>query len=309
MEMKLVTLVSGDYHKAAAALINSCVANGFTGEFFVFHKEDSLPWRLTSDANVILRTFDEFDGWIANLKPKYIKSLGDGDICFIDADCIVPRPDLFQMLSQFLEAGPVACSESLLPSSDLRLLEWQRAAQGNSTIGEAPKESISCVPYYNAGFLAVKMPRDVALIEHWEQLVDDLLDRGHVEMFEKAFYLTGDQDCLNAALKFFPKTFSSFGPPDVGFRGLPVNPFLCVGNYNEPILLHCTGNRKSWRPPTAPKTRPDVYDKAFYKYTHEETPWVEIECDLPPKIDGWFRETKRSRREVAIRRLLSKFRP
>ncbi|MEO1322690.1 MAG: hypothetical protein AAFV59_06755 [Pseudomonadota bacterium] len=307
--MKLVTLVSGDYHKAAAALVNSCAANGFTGEFFVFHEEDTIPWHLSSKANVILQKFDDFNGWIANLKPKYIQGLGDGEICFIDADCIVPRPDLFQMLSQFLEAGPVACSESLLPMSDLRLQEWRRAAKGNSTIAEAPKEPISCVPYYNAGFLAISMPRDKPLIDHWAQLVDDLLDEGRVEMFEKAFYLTGDQDCLNAALNSFPDTFSSFGPPDVGFRGLPVNPFLCLGSYNEPILLHCTGKRKSWRPPAAPKTRPDVYDKAYYKYTHEETPWVEIERDLAPKVDGWFRDTKQSRRSVAIRRLVAKFRP
>jgi len=299
--MHIVTVATGDYAKGAAALVNSLAATGFAGRITVGH-QGPLQMQTRPDAPVELLEIPATNKLTAtNLKANIVARVGSGDICYVDADCIVTSPQLLKIVSEFLDIGPVFCAESMMPSCDARYRAWAKSLVAIGIHQAEPPHAI-CRPYFNAGFFALRLPRDAEYLERYQRLLGSaLLDDGRFH--GTPYFAMADQDCLNAAIISIARPMTSIGPPDVWFRALPVNPYLVVGIEPEPVLLHCTGaGKKPWRFDVPPLRRPDAYDKAFYHFAYRSTPWATIADDVPKRMKIWFADSAAGKMDLRLRR-------
>jgi hypothetical protein len=277
----IVTLVTGDYHFGAAALINSLAASGFDGSVLVAH-DKPLPWELSREARVSFRSFAKPTRWEANLKAEIILAEDNGNYCYVDADCIA-GPSFVGTIASEVLSRPIFCAEGLIGGDDVRSHAWRSDLALTDRFGP----SGGLIVYINAGMFAVQLPRDVQLLTAWQDLMERALP-GRGDMFKTTNYMMADQDCLNAVLQAGTMPFSTFGPPDIWYRALPHNPFHHVGSGRDVLLFHCTGGAKPWRLAKVPASKPDVYDGLFRRFTFEETPWVRTRARLPAAIRGWL---------------------
>lgn len=299
--MQIATIAVGDYAYGAAALINSLASCGFSGHVTVGYQKQ-LDWELQPGVPVTCLELDSSPKWAGNLKAQLMSNMGRGDVCYIDADCIVTSKLLLSIASEFVRDQPLFAAEGVLAASDIRWRRWEHCLSGAAKGGT----SKAAIVYFNSGFFALNLPRDEHIISQWQEAVEKCLT-GRGALFETPFFPMADQDCLNAVLASLNQDFVSIGPPDVWYRALPFNPFLHVGVARKPLLLHCTGGRKPWRE-CAPTVRPDIYDRAFYHFAFENTPWVQLKRGLPPSTENWLVDGIRSRINVRARRGLSNLR-
>jgi hypothetical protein len=299
--MKVVTVVTGDYVFGVTALINSLAAAGFADEVILAHDEaasdvrDDLQCR--PSARITFMALPRGERWAGNRKAEALLALEDGDYCYLDADCVV-RPGFLEVIGPAVRSAPVFCAEGLIPSSDLRRWAWERDANAAFASQTLAKGLGACV-YVNSGAMALSFPRDRGMISDWNAMMRRVLPpRG--EMYETPYYLMPDQDSLNAVLAFREEPFATISPPDVWYRVQPSRPFLHVGSRREPLVLHCTG-QKPWNLAGAGPDKPDVYDRAFLRFTFRETPWVSVKRTLSPAVMRWLEDRygQRIRRRLA----------
>ncbi len=279
--LRIVTLVTGDYHFGAAALINSLAATGFEGRVVVAHDKPP-PWDLSPEARVTFKEIGSSSRWEGNLKAEILLSEEPGDVCYVDADCIVGLP-FAETLAAEVQARPVFCAEGLIGGDDVRAYAWRR----DMGVDNDPGRGKGPIVYINSGMFAVRLPRDLHLLTAWQELMTRALP-GRGEMFQTDNYLMPDQDCLNALLLAAPFRYATLGPPDIWYRALPCNPFHHVGSRREVLLFHCTGGLKPWRLTRAPAHKPDQYDNLFRRFAFEETPWVRTRAGLPTNVRRWL---------------------
>lgn len=290
--MHVATLVTGDYVFGAAALINSLATAGFAGQITVGY-EGSIDWQIQSGAPVTMR---KLNGWQTrgfSLKHELLLSLGNGEVCFIDADCIVASSRLFELIGQVITDRPLLAAEGIIPAGDVRRYVWASKLSSIQN-GAARNSELTCLIYLNAGFLALSLPRDLTLLEKWREAMDRCLV-GPGRPYETPYFPMADQDCLNAVVSALDTPVATIGPPDVWYRAQAVNPYLHVGVASEAVLLHCTGKLKPWlvKHPTA--LSPDIYDRLFYRFAFLETPWIRLPRRLPRGAEKWFEDGRWTR--------------
>lgn len=301
--MHVAILVTGDYYFGAAALINSLAKVGFSGQITVGH-QGPIDWEVHPGAPVTHCKLDDSQKWAGNLKAQLLMNLGRGDVCFIDADCIVTSPRIFELISVFVRDQPLFAVEGIMPASDVRRVAWayclSRGAR-SVTLGNG----FACLAYMNSGFFALRLPRDEFFLKQWQEAMNLCLV-GTGQLFETPFFPMPDQDCMNAVLAKLEFPFTTIGPPDIWYRAQPVNPYLHVGVASEPILLHCTGSLKPWRLERPMDSSPDVYDKLFYHFAFLETPWIRLSRKLPSALERWLKDDLRSRIDRRARRVAAR---
>jgi hypothetical protein len=298
--MNIVTIATGDYYIGAAGLINSLASVGFTGKITVGY-QGSLPWKLAAHCRVeTLELKPSRQKAATNLKAELIKQVGSGDIVYMDSDCIVTSPKLLSLVAEFIEQGPMFCVEGILPASDVRHLTWEKALR-ELGLNVPSKPLANCLPYLNAGFFALRLPRDASILGTWYELIDKAL-LGEGDAYNTPFFPMVDQDCLNAVVANYQSPYSTLGAPDIWYKALPLSPFSVVGVSTTPLFLHCTGLQKPWRLKSPPLDRPDIYDKFFYRHTFLETPWVTLPNKLSPKVASWIEDGLGSRLNLRVRK-------
>ncbi len=301
--MQIATFAVGDYYFAAAALINSLACAGYSGRVVVGHI-GPIDWNVDPQAPIdYVNLSDAPEGFVSNQKAWLLGQLDSKDICFIDSDCIVTSPILLELIESHLTVRAFFTTEGLLAGSDVRWHVWKEVSD---TTGMGAARCMTAIPYINAGLIALRMPRDWDYLSEWQRIMDTSLP-SEGEMFDTPFFQMVDQDCLNAVIDKIGRPFASIGPPDIWYRGLPVNPYLCVGSIGKPLMLHCTGERKPWRFESNPLVIPDIYDLAFYRFAYKETPWVRLMERPPKKLRPWFENKPSSCRAVAMNRRLARF--
>lgn len=298
MTITVVTVAVGDYIFGAAALINSLARANFSGKIIVYADRDP-QWRVASSCPIDCRTL-EGNTLPFNLKARAIAQGGGGDVVYIDADCIIPGRKFFDIITDFLDHGPVFSTEGILPRSDIRHVAWRRQLKLTRQ-SERHKQDLDCCAYINSGLVAVRLPRDNQIISAWQQVMDQALGGGG-QFFEIPYYQLPDQDCLNAVIANLDVSITTVGPPDIWYRSPPSHPFAFVGACREPILLHCTGSIKPWHLKQPPLERPDAYDRLFYHFTHEDKPWIDLSSPSPAGVSAWMRDTKWIRIKNRMRR-------
>lgn len=298
--IRVATVAIGDYCTGAAALISSLAWCGFASEVFVGHV-GPLDWRLAPESSVTpIELHPRRARHATNLKAQLLEAVGDGDVCYIDADCIALSPRLMEIVEEFLGFGAFFTVESILPASDVRHLTWARLMNRNQT--EHSRRSVSgCVPYINAGFFGLRLPRDRYYLDEYSSLVERALPEAG-EPFTTPYFPLVDQDCLNAVVGNSEKPYATLGPPDIWYRALAGNSYSQVGVSAQPLLLHCTGLGKPWRLKQPPLSRPDVYDKEFYRFAYVETPWVTLDKSLPASVVRWIEDGALSKASLKARR-------
>jgi lipopolysaccharide biosynthesis glycosyltransferase len=300
--MHVVTLVTGDYVFGAAALINSLARAGFAGQITVGH-QGPIDWQIQSGAPVVMRRLSDSQKWGGSLKAEFLLSLGDGEICFIDADCIVTSSKMLDLIDQVVTDRPLLAVEGIIAAGDVRRYVWARKLPAAK--GAAASHELACVAYLNSGFLALNLPRDLALLEQWREAISQCLI-GTGQLFETPFFPMADQDCLNAVVAALGTPVATIGPPDVWYRAQPVNPYLHVGAAAEPVLLHCTGKLKPWLLRRPAVLSPDIYDRLFYRFAFQETPWVRLPRRLPRGVEQWLKDGLWSRLSRKARQAASR---
>jgi hypothetical protein len=304
--MHVVTLVTGDYDFGAAALINSLAKAEFSGRITVGH-QGPLDWEVRPGAPVTYHKLDDFQKWGGNLKAQLLLNLGSGDVCFIDADCIVTSSQLLKLTSEIVGDQPLFAVEGIMPACDIRRIAWARClsrAAGRAAL----RNEFVCLAYMNSGFFALRLPRDELFLQQWQKAMKLCL-AGAGQLFETPFFPMADQDCLNAVLANLEFPFATIGPPDIWYKAQAVNPYLHVGTATESILLHCTGALKPWRLKRPMVWSPDIYDRLFYRFAFLETPWIRLSRKLPRAIERWIKDDLRSRIYRRVRRAASQFTP
>jgi hypothetical protein len=218
----------------------------------------------------------------------------------MDADCVVTSPWLLKIVAEFLDHGPIFCAEGILPASDVRHAIWARAFQELGFHGPE-KPSSSCIPYLNSGFFGLRLPRDEIYLDLWNKLIDRaLLDEG--DFFNTPYYPTADQDCLNAVVTNLGRQYFTLGAPDIWYKTVPASPFTAIGVSTTPLFLHCTGMQKPWRLKVPPLSRPDDYDRLFFRFAYQETPLVSLSEPLPRRISTWIEDGLSSRVNLRFRK-------
>jgi hypothetical protein len=289
----VVTISVGDYDVGAAALINSLACAGFDGQIIIAH-QGRLRWKPEPEAPVSFVDLSSIRGTKPfNLKAIALRHAGDGNAIYIDADCIVTHGRLLKIVDEAVAERPVFTTEGLLPISDVRHVAWGRALRGTA-ITDPAWGALACVAYINAGFMALKLPRDEQYLDRWQRLMDEVLV-GDGDVFSTEYFPLADQDCLNAVILQIGRPVATLGPPDVWYRVLPHHSFAFMGVSLEPLLLHCTGKRKPWRLESPPLGRPDIYDKLFYRFAYEDTPWIKNVPRSPRSVERWMQDSLGSR--------------
>jgi hypothetical protein len=300
----IATIAVGDYCAGAAALINSLACAGFNGRIIVGH-QGPLEWDTKASSPVTCIELPGAGGrHSTNLKATLLGAVGSGDVVYVDSDCILTSPRLLEIVRDFLDTGAVFCVESLLPASDVRHHVWRRSLN-QSAATSRNIDLASCVPYINAGFFGLRLPRDDYYLRGYSELMQRALP-GTGQPFKTPYFPLVDQDCLNAVIANSGRPFATLGPPDIWYRALAGNSYSQIGVSTEPLLLHCTGLQKPWRLRRVPLLGPDVYDREFYRFAYVETPWVTLRKPMPKSIVRWIENGALTRARLKVRRLLAR---
>lgn len=280
-DLVVYTLVEGDYVAGLAALVNSLRANGFSGEIRVGATDSGAKWDAFGPA-IRLEALRTSERWIGNRRAELILEHPANRFLFLDADVIVRDPALFERMTAWLERGPVFAVEALLPPADFRRLAWR------DRLGVASTPRPDTLSYFNSGLFAGVLDRDRALLVNWDDQLRRVL-RPPGRLFEDADFPMPDQDVLNALLQDHTGPIVAISPPDVWYAASPVQPFLHVGGFQEPVIAHCTGREKPWRLSRVPPRAPNLYERDWYRYVFQQPTPIKLDLKMPGTLHSWFR--------------------
>lgn len=244
MTITLCTLLEGDYHLGAAALLNSLHRSGFAGIFVYGHRGPRPPWagQVTALGQIEVRWVELTTAvHLTNHKPAFMlaclrRHAPESDvIAYVDPDMVVKAP--WPVFARWLADGGVALCEDAnanFPSGHPYRLAWTDFFRRHNL---APVRTIE--RYYNAGFIAVSRAHE-NLLNCWAAILNlaenEIGALGQIKRDRpEALFHTVDQDALNMALMLHPVPIRSTGPEGMDF--LP-------GGH---LLSHATGSAKPWR--------------------------------------------------------------
>jgi hypothetical protein len=308
MTTAICTLFEKDYHHGVAALVNSLVRGGFTGQIYAGYRGPLPQWARTArratvgawnDAHILDVTPDcalvflpmHTTAHFTNIKPDFMLQLLAQDslhiehLLYLDPDiCVVAK---WSFIADWLTCGVALCEDvnSPLGRHHPRRIGWRRHF-GRAGISLEFRDS----EYVNGGCVGVSRA-DARFLEGWQILSRDMAEvigglgtakiEGGGQFRESGFascFDCSDQDALNAAMEMNASLTYSILPR----AAMTFTPGAAV-------MPHALGPRKPWRrrylrealgavPPTAA-------DKAF---------WAQANGPLRSMDAARIRRTRRS---------------
>jgi len=278
MNFNIYTVVDEDYIPGLIALVNSARFHGFKGKFIV-----GMTEKITNKPNIEGLEFVNINSngyWAGNTKPYLILNNPSEKFIFIDSDIIINNEDFFTRLNQIVNYGLVLTIESLLPKNDYRRYLWNK--KHSKYFSEY---------YYNSGFIAGIWERDKEFVEKWwSEIINNIDPPGR--LYENSTYPMADQDALNAVLQDYKGNIVSLTSPDVWYAANSDKPFIHVGGFKTPAILHCTGKEKTWLLDKIPNRFPTIYDLSWYKFAVTENKNFKFKLNLSNYIKWWLEERK-----------------
>jgi hypothetical protein len=301
MTLALYTFANEAYVPALAALINSARKTGFTGPIHVGSPE---PLSIASQdcEYVKFKVLGPSAYWPGNRKAELVLAHPSERFVFLDADMIVNDGTFLQRLERWVEIGPVFAVEALVAQIDYRRYMWAQR------LGHISKPDRWPMHYFNSGLFAGILQRDQRLFEAWDDAIRIALTPP-CGLFSDPDFPLADQDVLNAVLQDWEPRPIGVSQPDVWSAATQVNPFLPVGTFEYPAVLHCTGADKPWQITRPPSRGPNAYDLAWYEHAIAFPAPVRIEVVVPPLMRSWFEQRPLARflrgAKGRLRRLLA----
>ena len=304
--MDVFTLAIGGHVHGLAALCNSLCSAGFDGQIHVGYQGE-FGCEIATDAPVVLHELPEDALQPTNRKADFLLDRATGVFLYLDADIVVMDRAILDALSEAVVTGPVFCAEGIVPERDVRRAVWRRAKRLSleKCLEFGATDIRPTNTYFNAGLVCGDMGRDRRLVSDWNRIIHQTLPADGDGMFQVPYFPMPDQDCLNALLQDEESAFSCIGPPDVWFATSAANPFSHVGSF-EAALLHGTGP-KPWQHKSVPLRDPNRYEVAWYRFSHQETPWVRCKLELTSSVSDWLRNSRRGRAISKAKRLRARF--
>ncbi|SDC67882.1 hypothetical protein SAMN05444679_104289 [Variovorax sp. CF079] len=253
MNITLCTLFERNYHFGVAALANSLIAAGYTGELWVGYRGALPGWIVDSPA------FDRVTGRLqaapglvlcmleldtplhfTYYKPTFIREMLEKHapqsdvVAYIDPDIVV-KCDWPALTGWFTEDG-ISLAEDVnwcFPARHPKRLLWARFFEPH---GATPRRGLD--RYYNAGFIAVSRAH-LEFLDLWRRLCDLVVAYNeHAKELKAggsaALFHSTDQDALNFALTVCEAPLNTAGPEAMDFA---------PGGY---YLSHAVGSVKPW---------------------------------------------------------------
>ncbi|MBT2322199.1 hypothetical protein J7E62_07500 [Variovorax paradoxus] len=253
MNITLCTLFERNYHFGVAALANSLIAAGYSGELWVGYRGALPAWivdspafdratgRLQAPAGLVL-CMVELDTPLhfTYYKPTFIREMLERHapqsdvVAYIDPDIVV-KCDWPALSGWFTEDG-ISLAEDInwcFPARHPKRLLWARFFEPHGAI---PQRGLD--RYYNAGFIAVSRAH-LEFLDLWRRLCDLVVAHNeHARELKAggsaALFHSTDQDALNFALTVCEAPLNTAGPEAMDFA---------PGGY---YLSHAVGSVKPW---------------------------------------------------------------
>ncbi len=253
MNITLCTLFEGNYHFGVAALSNSLIAAGYSGELWVGYRGALPGWIVDSPS------FDRASGELqatpslklcmveldtplhfTYYKPTFIREMFEKHapqstiVAYIDPDIVV-KCDWAAMTGWFTEDG-ISLAEDVnwcFGARHPKRLQWNEFFAPH---GAQPCRTLD--RYYNAGFIAVSRSH-FDFLALWDRLCNLVIDYNQGAKQLKAggsasLFHSTDQDALNFALTVCNAPLNTAGPEAMDFA---------PGGY---YLSHAIGPAKPW---------------------------------------------------------------
>lgn len=247
----LCTLFEGNYHYGVAALTNSLIAAGYTGQMYVGYRGALPDWLTRSpqfeaasgrfEANAALALHFvplETSMHFTYYKPIFIRDLlaqhpQAETVAYIDPDIVV-KCDWEALAGWFLDGG-IALSEDVnfrFPARHPKRLLWARHFAPHGIAPVRPMER-----YYNAGFVGV--PRSATgFLDLWQRVCALVIQYNGERQLKAggsaALFHSTDQDALNYTLSACHDPLNTVGPEGMDFA---------PGGF---YLSHAIGPHKPW---------------------------------------------------------------
>jgi hypothetical protein len=299
MSLEVFTFADEGYVPAVVALVGSLRHAGFAGPIHV-----GSPERLSIAGRAEGVSFHELGPsawWPGNRKAELLLAHGGERFVFLDADTVVVEATFLPRVERWIEEAPVVAVEGLVASVDARRRGWARR------LGRAARPEHWPSHYFNSGLLAGVMTRDRALLAAWDAAIRAQLAPPGGLTHDVDFAMA-DQDVLNAVLQDWSPLPIGLGPPDVWAAASPINPFLHVGVFDAPAVLHCTGKEKPWKLSSVPARAPHAYDLAWYEHVVRTPGPFQLDLALSPLVRAWFAGKPAGRAATRATRLWRKLR-
>jgi hypothetical protein len=282
MGLSLYTFADETYVPAIAALINSARRNGFSGKIRVGSPEPLSISKQPIDG-IEFFSLGPSDYWPGNRKTELVLKHPSEHFVLLDADIIITDPTFLSRLEQWLEVAPVVIVSNLISSIDYRRYAWAKR------LGRPARPQHWPSRYYNSGLLAGNFERDRNLIEQWHSLIRSTLVAPGALWTDVDFPLS-DQDVLNALLQDWEAPLIGLSPPDIWANVAPHYPFLRIGTFRSPAILHCSGLGKSWQLAAPPPRPPHAYDLAWYDEVIRNAAPIKLNITMSATLRDWFEQ-------------------
>lgn len=294
MTLAVYTFADEGYVPAVAGLINSIRRQGFKGIIHVGSPEPlSIADQLREDIALHVIGADSY--WSGNRKAELLLTHPSERFIFLDADIIISDPTFLNRMNEWVSISPVFAVEALIASVDYRRHMWAKR------LGRTPRPDKWPCHYFNSGLFGGIMERDRPLLKAWDSAIRKVLTPPGGLLSDIDFPLP-DQDVLNAVLQDWEPHLIGVGPPDIYTAGSPLNPFLHVGTFKQPAVLHCTGQQKPWKVIQVPNRMPSAYDLAWYEHAVAQPRPVRTKIALSLPVRSWFEQRRWLRLALWMRR-------
>ncbi len=264
-KVALCTLFEGNYHLGVAALVNSLVINGFSGDIFVGYRGDLPTWvkqsdieldwkwdgmtpmKISENVNVFFLPLST-NYHFTNYKPNFMLELWKGpasqaeEMYYLDPDIVVCLH--WPVFSLWVNCGVALCADINSPMTENhpKRIKW-REYFTDYDLNLKFKTEI----YVNGGFVGLKRS-EIKFLEVWmkiqesmahkigglskSSLAGEAMDPSEMTIFSP--FGKTDQDALNATVEAFDGKMSMLGRDAMGFET------------SHAILPHALGQPKPW---------------------------------------------------------------
>ena len=280
MKLSLYTFADEAFVPGIAALINSARRHGFSGKIHVGSPEP-LSISKRPPEGIEFHSLGLNGYWPGNRKAEFALKHASEHCLLLDADIIITNSSFFPQLEEWLEVAPVVTVSNLISSIDYRRYSWAKR------LGRPVRPQQWPDRYYNASLLACNFERDHLLLEQWDLLIRSTL-AAPGELWTDVDFPLSDQDVLNALLQDWEAPLIGISPPDVWAAVAQQFPFVRVGTFGSPAVLHCSGFGKSWQVTTPPTRSPHAYDLAWYNEVIRDPAPINLNITMSATLRDWF---------------------
>ena len=295
MTLALYTFADEAFVPAVVGLINSARYHGFRGVIHVGSPESlSIASKLCD--GVVFHVLGRSCYWPTNRKAELLLAHPSERFVYLDADMIVSERTFLERIDEWLTIAPVFAVEALVTSVDYRRHMWAKR------LGRTSRPESWPTYYFNAGLFGGIFQRDQPLLAAWDVAIRSVLIPPGGFLSDVDFPYS-DQDVLNAVLQDWEPQPVGIGPPDIWAAASQSNPFLHVGTFKGPAVLHCSGQGKPWKLTQVPERWPNAYDLAWYEHVVRQPTPVHTKIAYPPSIRAWFEQRRLARIALRVRRV------